>query len=157
MAAVEVLEKGIDTLNSAGLSDYYLNFDLARMYAENRIEGKEALITSLVYEVLQHITYQNQPDLLQRFVEVVYFNLNESERDQIKKARNKKPGEPVQTLYNFLRREDPNPDGGVRPCRSRRFGAGDRGSRQADERESCGPGAAADADRAVHRPARSVH
>ncbi|MCB9500936.1 MAG: GWxTD domain-containing protein [Deferribacteres bacterium] len=109
MAAVEVLEKGIDTLKSAGLSDYYLNFDLARMYAENRIEGREALITSLVYEVLQHITYQNQPDLLQRFVDVVSFNLNESERDQIKKARNKKPGEPVQTLYNFLRREDPNP------------------------------------------------
>jgi len=108
-AAIEVLEQGLDTLKSAGLNDWYLNYDLARMYAENRIEDRESQITKLVYEVLQNVTLKYQPDLWQRIVDVIYFSLNDSERVQLEKSLTKQISSPGQVLYNFFRREDPNP------------------------------------------------
>jgi len=108
-SAIEALEQGLDTLKSAGLSDLYLNYDLARMYAENRIEDRETKIMELVYEVFQNISPQKQPDLWQRLVDVVHFSLSKSERAQLDKALSQPGEKPGMIFYSFFRREDPNP------------------------------------------------
>jgi len=108
-AAIEVLQEGLDTLKSGGLSDLYLNYDLARMYAENRIEDRETQIMELVYEVFQNIYPQKQSDLWQRLVDIVHFSLGKSERAQLDKATSQPGDKPGMIFYSFFRREDPNP------------------------------------------------
>jgi len=107
--AIKVLEQGLDTLKSAGLIDPYLNYNLARMYAENRIEDRETQITELIYEVFQNLSPQKQPDLWQRLVDVVHFSLSKSERAQLDKATSQPGEKPGMIFYSFFRREDPNP------------------------------------------------
>ena len=108
-AAIEVLEQGVDTLKSAGLIDLYMNYDLARMYAENRIEDRETQITEQVYEVFLNISPQKHQDLWQRLVDVVHFSLSKSERAQLDKAVTQPGEKPGMIFYSFFRREDPNP------------------------------------------------
>ncbi len=104
--AIQVMQQGLDTLSAAPASDWYLNYDLARLYAEHASAGKEAYLTDLVYAVFKNSTPEQQPDLWQRLHEETAFMLDEPDRAQFKKALKEKGGKPGRLLLRFFRRED---------------------------------------------------
>jgi GWxTD domain-containing protein len=109
LEAIKVMQQGRDTLSTAQASDWHLNYDLARLYAEHASAGKEAYLTDLVYAVFKNSTPEQQPDLWQRLYDETAFMLDEPERAQFKKALAEKGGKPGRLLLRFFRREDVAP------------------------------------------------
>jgi GWxTD domain-containing protein len=107
--ALQILQQGFDSLRVGALSDWYLHYDLARLYAENSSAGNETLITDLVYAVFKNSTPAQQPDLWQRLFDEMAFMLKKPERAQFKKSLTEKDGKPGQLLLRFFRREDVAP------------------------------------------------
>jgi GWxTD domain-containing protein len=107
--AIRIMEQGQDSLQSAPQRDWYLAYDLARLYAENRIEGKEAEITRLVYEVFKNSTPDRHPDLWQRLFHEIAFLLDEPEQAKFEQALTQPGSRPGLLLLYFFRREDPFP------------------------------------------------
>ena len=107
--AVQVMRQGWDSLRIASAHDWYLNYDLARLYAENLSAGNAGLITELVYAVFKNSTPAQQPDLWKRLYEETVFMLDKPERAQFKKQVADKKGEPGRILLKFFRREDAFP------------------------------------------------
>jgi GWxTD domain-containing protein len=109
LAAMQVMEEGRDSLRAAPRSDWYLMYDLARLYAENRVEGRDAEITELVYGVLRNSTPEQQPDLWQRLFHETAFLLDEAERGRLKRLLSEPGGRPGLLLLRFFRFVDPSP------------------------------------------------
>ncbi|MDZ7288616.1 MAG: GWxTD domain-containing protein [candidate division KSB1 bacterium] len=107
--ALHVLKQGRDSLQTADLNDWYLDYDLARLYAEHHVEGKENEITELVYGVFKNSHPEHQPDLWQRFYHEIAFLLKEPKPADVKKEFSQSGGNPGLRLLRFFRREDPYP------------------------------------------------
>ncbi|MGH7600453.1 MAG: tetratricopeptide repeat protein, partial [bacterium] len=54
MEAIQEMRRGLDSLKAQAKKDWYLNYDLARLYAEYASTGNEALITELVFDVFKN-------------------------------------------------------------------------------------------------------
>ncbi|MGH7600642.1 MAG: GWxTD domain-containing protein, partial [bacterium] len=89
--------------------DWYLNYDLARLYAEYASTGNEALITELVFDVFKNSLPAQQPDLWKRLFDEMAFMLDKPECEQFKKAVSDKNGKAGPLLLRFFRREDAFP------------------------------------------------
>ena len=109
LSAVRTLEEGLNCLKSASLTDLYLQYDLARVIAENNIEDHETDLTALMVDVFQNISRERQPDLWQRIMDEMAFMLGKEDRERIEEALESPGGKPEQILHVFFRREDPNP------------------------------------------------
>jgi GWxTD domain-containing protein len=107
--AMLVMQQGLDSLRTAAGNDWYLHYDLARLYAENLRDGNELLITEMVYEIFKNSRPAQQPDLWKRLFEETAFMLDKPARAQFKKQVFDKKGEPGQILLKFFRREDAFP------------------------------------------------
>lgn len=107
--AVQVMQQGWDSLRAASANDWYLNYDLARLYAEHSSTGNAGFVTELVYAVFKNSTPAQQPDLWKRLFDETAFMLDKPERAQFKKQVADKKGEPGRMLLKFFRREDAFP------------------------------------------------
>ena len=106
--AIDAMVEGLDTLTTAGLDDWYLNYDLSRLIAVHQKSEFDSLITPLMVRTFQNVSAQDQPDLWQRLRSEMDFLLNAEERAELKALS----GDPTATggiFYRFFRREDPNP------------------------------------------------
>jgi GWxTD domain-containing protein len=109
LEAIQAMQQGFDSLKARTKNDWYLNYELARLCAENLSSGNEVTITELVYEVFKNSTPALQPDLWQQLFDEIAFMLDKPERAQFKKAVSEKNGEAGQVLLRFFRREDAFP------------------------------------------------
>jgi GWxTD domain-containing protein len=107
--AIKVLEQGYNTLRISELKDWYLNYDLARLYAETNKENYDAEITKLVYDVFKYTTPKQQPDLWTRIIEETEVLFKKEERFLLNQSLTDPEGRPGQQLLRFFRREDPSP------------------------------------------------
>lgn len=107
--AVQAMRQGWDSLRVMAANDWYLNYDLARLYAEHFSAGNAGFITELIYAVFKNSTPGQQPELWQRLFKETTFMLDKPERVQFKKQVVEKKGEPGKILLKFFRREDAFP------------------------------------------------
>ncbi len=105
--AIHTLEQGRDSLQFTTQRDWYLIYDLARLYAEYHAPERQNEITEMVYEVFKNSVPAQQADLWQRLFEEMAFILEEDERSQLKKALSKSDRQAGRLLLRFFRREDP--------------------------------------------------
>ncbi|MFQ5651122.1 MAG: GWxTD domain-containing protein [bacterium] len=108
--AIEVLEKGYERLRADGRQDWFLNYDLARLYAENRLVEKRKNITPLIYALLENSTPADQPDLWQRISDEMLILLKEPERSALQRTLFQPGSSAGAHLLAFLEREDPYPN-----------------------------------------------
>jgi len=107
--AVRVMRQGWDSLQAVSANDWHLNYDLARLYAENLSAGNAERVTELVFAIFKNSTPAQQPELWKRLFEDMAFMLEKPERAQLKKQVADKKGEPGRMLLKFFRREDAFP------------------------------------------------
>ncbi|MFQ5651121.1 MAG: GWxTD domain-containing protein [bacterium] len=108
--ALTRLREGFSEMQSASKTDWFLNYDLARVYAVSYGESFGQQVTDLFYDVLKHSTPREQPELWQRIVDETRFLFKqEEEKKQLGKLLGKKDSRLGRHLLRFFRREDPSP------------------------------------------------
>ena len=109
LSAVRTMIQGIDSLENANRTDWYINYDLSRMIAENHFEKCTSRITGLMYDMLKNVSPRVQPDLWERIVNEMGFLLGKTDRERLKVVMRKPGSNPGKIFYTFFRQEDPNP------------------------------------------------
>jgi len=107
--AFKILQQGFDSLAAAGQNDWYLNYDLARLYAEIRIDGSETKIADLIYPLLKNAAPKQHPDLWLRIYNETHILLNKEDRLLFKESLAAPDGTPGLILLSLFMQKDPNP------------------------------------------------
>ena len=109
LLALQTMLAGHDSLEESGLHDGYLNYDLARLITEHGLDAHGSRITELMYDLFYGIHPQHQPDLWDRMMADMGFMLGMADQEKLQESIDEPGGNPGDVIFQFFRREDPNP------------------------------------------------